>query len=64
MKLSVALCTYNGEKYIEKQLNSIFNQTITIDEINICDDGSNDKTMEIINVIQKTYLAIIKLHQN
>ncbi|WP_281239279.1 MULTISPECIES: glycosyltransferase [Flavobacterium] len=64
MKLSVALCTYNGEKYIEKQLNSIFNQTMPIDEINICDDGSNDKTIEIINQIQKTYPTIIKLHQN
>jgi len=64
MKLSVALCTYNGEKYIEKQLNSIFNQTIPIDEINICDDGSNDKTIEIINQIQKAHPSIIKLHQN
>jgi glycosyltransferase involved in cell wall biosynthesis len=64
MKLSVALCTYNGEKYIEKQLNSIFNQTIAIDEINICDDGSNDKTIEIINQIQKEHPSIIKLYQN
>lgn len=64
MKLSVALCTYNGEKYIKKQLDSIFNQTIQVDEINICDDGSNDNTIEIITQIQKKYPSIINLHQN
>jgi glycosyltransferase involved in cell wall biosynthesis len=64
MKLSVALCTYNGEKHIEKQLESIFNQSIPVDEINICDDGSNDKTIEIITQIQNKYPSIIKLYQN
>ena len=52
MKTSVAMCTYNGEKYIKKQLESILNQTLTIDEIVICDDGSNDKTIEIIKQFQ------------
>lgn len=47
MKISVAMCTYNGEKYIEEQLNSIQKQTKKIDEIIICDDGSKDNTVEI-----------------
>ncbi len=44
---SVALCMYNGEKYIQDQLNSILNQTIPPSEIIICDDGSTDKGINI-----------------
>ena len=48
MHLSVAMCTYNGEKYIREQLMSIRNQTLQIDEIVICDDCSEDDTVTII----------------
>ncbi len=47
MKVSVALCTYNGEKYIEEQLNTIIAQTRRPDEIVVSDDGSSDRTLEI-----------------
>ena len=47
-KISVALCTYNGEKYIYEQLQSIVNQTIKPDEIVISDDHSSDSTQEIV----------------
>lgn len=53
MKVSVAMCTYNGEKYVEEQLNSILNQTKKIDEIIICDDGSKDNTLKICDKILK-----------
>lgn len=53
MKISVAMCTYNGEKYIEEQLKSILCQTKKIDEIIICDDGSKDSTLEICKKILK-----------
>ena len=49
MKLSVALSTYNGEAYIEKQLQSILNQKLPIDEVIISDDGSTDATVDIVN---------------
>ena len=49
MKLSVALCTYNGASYIEKQLLSILQQEVPINEIIICDDGSYDNTIQLIN---------------
>lgn len=55
MKISVALCTYNGEKYIEKQLTSILNQTIVPDEIIICDDNSSDSTERIVKNLMKIY---------
>lgn len=52
MNTSVAMCTYNGAKYIEEQLRSIINQTHPIHEIVICDDGSIDDTIQIIESIK------------
>ena len=49
MGLSVAMCTYNGSKFIKDQLNSIIEQSRKIDEIIICDDCSTDDTVAIIN---------------
>lgn len=46
--ISVAMTTYNGEKYIRKQIESILNQSKKVDEIIVCDDGSTDKTVEIL----------------
>ncbi|MGA4923225.1 glycosyltransferase, partial [Bacillus subtilis] len=48
MKTSVALCTYNGEKYLKEQIDSILNQTKKVDEIVVCDDGSTDGTFSIL----------------
>ena len=48
MPISVALCTYNGEKYLTEQLDSILSQTVKADEIVICDYGSQDGTLEIL----------------
>jgi len=64
MKLSVALCTFNGEKFIKEQLDSILKQTVSIDEVIICDDGSTDKTVEIIEEIQLNFPDKISLHKN
>lgn len=64
MKVSVCIATYNGEPYIRQQLESILNQTRKPDEIIICDDGSSDKTISIINdVYQKTSVEI-RLYEN
>ena len=46
--ISVAIATYNGEKYIEKQLKSILEQSIEVDEVIICDDKSTDDTVDVI----------------
>jgi glycosyltransferase involved in cell wall biosynthesis len=42
------MCTYNGAQYIEEQLASILTQTRAPDELLICDDGSHDNTLAII----------------
>ena len=41
-RVSVVLCTYNGEKYIREQLESIVSQTYPIHELLIQDDCSPD----------------------
>jgi glycosyltransferase involved in cell wall biosynthesis len=48
MRISVAMCTYNGAEFLPAQLESIFAQTRTPDEIVICDDGSTDETLQIL----------------
>ena len=62
--LSVALCTYNGEKYIEKQLQSILNQTLPVDEIMVCDDGSIDDTIPILTALKKKHSDLINIVVN
>lgn len=47
--ISVVLASYNGEKYIEKQLESFLRQTRPADEVIICDDCSTDRTVEIVS---------------
>lgn len=47
--LSVCMATYNGEKYIREQIESIVNQLDKNDELIISDDGSTDSTISIIN---------------
>ncbi|MDC8106324.1 glycosyltransferase [Chryseobacterium sp. PTM-20240506] len=64
MKVSVALCTYNGEKYLSTQLDSILHQTLIPDELIICDDGSTDRTIEILSTYEKKYPEIIKVFTN
>lgn len=48
MKFSVAMCTYNGARFIQDQLDSIKKQTRVPDELVICDDKSSDDTRDII----------------
>lgn len=47
-KVSVAIATYNGERYIKEQLDSILAQTHSVDEIIIVDDCSSDETWNIL----------------
>lgn len=47
-RVSVCMATYNGEKYIKQQIDSILKQLNDFDELIISDDGSTDKTIQII----------------
>lgn len=63
-KISVALCTFNGDKFLKRQLDSILQQHLAVNEIIICDDDSTDETISIVNEYKKRYPEIIYLHQN
>lgn len=47
-KVNILLATYNGEKYLKKQLDSLIAQTYKNIDIYIRDDGSTDRTVELI----------------
>jgi glycosyltransferase involved in cell wall biosynthesis len=64
MFLSVALCTYNGESFLEQQLNSILEQTLQVNEIVVCDDGSSDNTLGILKTYEKKFPNLIKTYAN
>jgi hypothetical protein len=47
-RVSIALATYNGERFIEEQLRSLAAQTRLPDEVVVSDDGSTDTTLAIV----------------
>ena len=61
--VSVVMCTYNGEKFLREQLDSIVNQTYPIKEIIIQDDCSTDGTIGILKEYTARY-SNIKLYIN
>ncbi len=54
-KVAIIMSTYNGEPFIRQQLDSILNQTYKNIELVVRDDGSKDKTVEIIKEYQEKY---------
>lgn len=64
MDLSVAMCTYNGERYLEDQLESIMDQTRPPDELVVCDDNSGDETPQILKDYKEDFPDTIKLFFN
>lgn len=53
--INILLATYNGEKYLKEQFDSLFTQTYQDFKILVRDDGSNDKTIEIIKEYEIKY---------
>ncbi len=62
-RISVAMATYNGEKYLSEQLDSILVQTHAIDEVVVVDDCSSDATQAILFQYVSSYPQI-KVVQN
>lgn len=56
--VSVVIPVYNGEKTIEKTIESVFNQTFTDFELIIINDGSQDGTLEVISKITDSRLQV------
>jgi glycosyltransferase involved in cell wall biosynthesis len=64
IRISVALCTYNGSTFIHEQLDSILSQTTPVNEIIVCDDGSTDDTLAILNQYSIENPGLFKIVQN
>lgn len=69
VKFSVVVCTFNGEEFVEAQLNSILRQSVMVSEVVISDDNSTDRTWQILETWSErqtsSYPAIkIKLFRN
>jgi len=64
MKISIALATYNGQKYIQEQLDSFISQTRLPDELVVCDDGSTDETIEILERFKKIAPFTVRIYSN
>lgn len=58
--VSVAMATYNGEKFIEKQIRSILDNLEPQDELIISDDGSTDRTVEIIESFNDKRIVLVE----
>jgi len=61
--VSIALCTYNGEKFLAEQLDSIVNQTYSNLEVIVVDDRSSDQTLNILQSYSNQF-AYIKVYEN
>lgn len=62
--VAIIMATYNGEKYVREQIESILASSFSDFEIFIYDDGSRDNTINIIREFEKLYPSKIHLHQN
>lgn len=64
MTVSVVIATYNGEKYIREQLDSVLAQTLKPDEIIVSDDFSTDRTWEILEDYKLEFPSLFHLYRN
>lgn len=60
----ILLATYNGEKYIEEQLQSIVAQSLDDWFLLVCDDGSSDSTIKLVEKYVASYPSKVKLITN
>ncbi len=63
-KISVALCTYNGERFLSRQLTSIQQQTRSPDELVVCDDCSTDGTIEMLHDFAASAAFPVRITRN
>jgi glycosyltransferase involved in cell wall biosynthesis len=65
-KVSVICTCYNHEKYVLASIQSVFNQTYRNYELIVVDDGSTDKSAEVIDAIRRDHpdFVFIKLERN
>ncbi len=63
-RCSVAICTYQGERYVEELLASLAAQSRPPDEVVVCDDGSTDATVAVVERFARGASFPVLLHVN
>src|SRR5687767_9778204 len=58
------MCTYNGGRFVAEQLASLSAQTRLPDELVVCDDGSTDSTVDVINEFAVSAPFPVRAHVN
>ena len=62
--VSIAMCTYNGARYIDAQLDSIIGQTRQPEELVVCDDFSTDDTVAIVESFRERASFPVRIFNN
>lgn len=60
IRLSIIIPLYNKEKHIKKTIDSVLNQDFSCFELIVVDDGSTDKSAEIVSQIQDNRIRLIQ----
>src|ERR1700759_2657985 len=60
MTISVCMATYQGQDYVERQLRSIVEQLGSDDEVIVVDDCSRDRTVEVIEAVADSRVAVYR----
>jgi glycosyltransferase involved in cell wall biosynthesis len=63
-RISVAMCTFNGERFLPQQLDSISTQTRLPDEVVVCDDRSTDRTLAIVREFAASAPYPVRVFEN
>ncbi len=64
MRISIAMATYNGAKYLQDQLDSFLYQSRQPDELVVCDDGSTDGTLEVLETFCRQAPFAVHVYRN
>ena len=64
MKISIAMATFNGARYLQEQLDSFAAQTRLPDELLVCDDMSSDQTLEVLQKFARNAPFTTKIIRN
>jgi glycosyltransferase involved in cell wall biosynthesis len=62
--VSIALATFNGERFLREQLDSLVAQTYRPIEIVACDDASEDSTLSILGDYAARYFDVFRVYEN
>ncbi|MEF3302321.1 glycosyltransferase family 2 protein [Paenibacillus sp. GYB003] len=64
MKVSVVMAVYNGERYVKQSIDSVLAQSYRDFELIVVNDGSTDRTMDIVGRMSDPRLKVVSLPRN